>query len=55
MTDIEREEAIRDLATSQDHEVDADAKVSEGDNNGAYVQAWVWVSFVDTPLDKELE
>jgi hypothetical protein len=33
--------------------IDDDAKVSEGDDNGAYVQAWVWVSFEGTPLDKE--
>jgi hypothetical protein len=33
-------------------EIDDDAKVSEGGDNGAYVQAWVWVSFEDTPLDK---
>ncbi len=24
-------------------EVDADARVALGDDNGAYVQAWVWV------------
>ena len=28
-------------------------KISEGGDNGAYVSAWVWVSFADTPLDKE--
>jgi len=28
-------------------------KVAEGDSNGAFVQAWVWVSFEGTPLDKE--
>ena len=33
-------------------EVDSDAKVSEGDDNGAYVQAWVWVDFEGTPLCK---
>lgn len=25
-------------------EVDADAPVSKGDDEGAYVQAWVWIS-----------
>jgi len=34
-------------------EIDDNAKLSEGDDNGAYVQAWVWVSFVDTEFDKE--
>lgn len=34
-------------------EIDDDAVVSEGDDNGAYVQAWVWVSFADTELDKD--
>jgi len=34
-------------------EIDDNAKLSEGDDNGTYVQAWVWVSFADTELDKE--
>ena len=34
-------------------EVDDNAKLSEGDDNGTYVQAWVWVSFAETELDKE--
>ena len=34
-------------------EVDDNAKLSEGDDNGAYVQAWIWVTFSGTPLDKE--
>ena len=34
-------------------EIDANAVVSDGDDNGAYVQAWVWVDFDGTPLDKE--
>ena len=25
-------------------EIDDNAKLSEGDDNGTYVQAWVWVS-----------
>jgi hypothetical protein len=29
--------------------------VSDGDENGAFVLAWVWVSFVDTELDKDNE
>jgi len=62
MSDIAtRNEAIRELACEQhdlqskegELEIDSDAKVSEGDDNGAYVQAWVWVSFADTEFDKE--
>jgi hypothetical protein len=26
--------------------------ISEGDDNGAYVRAWFWVSFEGTDLDK---
>lgn len=38
-----------------DHVSDKDipAMVSEGDDNGAYVKAWVWVDFAETELDKE--
>ena len=35
--------------------LDAHVMVSEGEDNGAYVRAWVWVSFEGTPLDKEEE
>ncbi len=54
----ERDTAIRDLAREQQHvdgelEFDHGATISEGDDNGAYVQAWAWVSFSGTPLDKE--
>lgn len=36
-------------------EIDDDAKLSEGSDNGTYVQAWVWVSFAGTKFDKEQE
>jgi hypothetical protein len=36
-------------------EVDESAIVSEGDDNGAYVSAWLWVPFEGTALDKDLE
>lgn len=36
-------------------EVDDNAVVSEGEDNGAYVQAWVWVDFARTEFDKEPE
>lgn len=52
-----RRNAIIKLAFDQCHkdgevEVDDNAAVSEGDDNGAYVQAWVWVDFSGTPFDK---
>ena len=34
-------------------EFDDDAVVSEGSDNGAYVEGWIWVGFEGTPLDKE--
>lgn len=34
-------------------EIDDNAELSEGDDNGTYVQAWVWVSFGDTKYDKD--
>ena len=36
-------------------EIDENAQLSEGNDNGCYVQAWVWVSFGGTPFDKEKE
>jgi hypothetical protein len=33
-------------------EIDSNAKLSEGDDNGTYVQAWVWVPFAGTVLCK---
>lgn len=36
-------------------EFDDTPAVAEGEDNGAYVQAWVWVSFDGTPLDKHQE
>jgi hypothetical protein len=58
--DPDREAAILELAGEQwaedgKVEIDDDAKVSEGDANGAYVQAWVWVDFHGTDLDKDEE
>ncbi len=53
-----RDEQIRDLARdthgSGGHlEIDDNAIVSEGDDNGCYVAAWVWLSFSGTKFDKE--
>ncbi len=58
--EIDREIQIVQLAKAQYHregelEFDDDAMVSEGDDNGAYVRCWRWVSFSGTPLDKEVE
>lgn len=54
-----RNSAIRAMAQEEGRdgelEVDDGAIVSEGEDNGAYVQAWVWVDFYGTPLNKEKE
>lgn len=34
-------------------EIDDNAVVSHGTDNGAYVQAWVWVSFANSRFDKD--
>ena len=52
-----RSEIIR-LAREQHQEegvveIDDTAQVSEGDDNGCYVAAWVWLDFADTKFDKE--
>lgn len=54
----EREVAIQELAKGLHHsegdlEFDDDATVSEGSDNGAYVQCWKWIDFTDTEFDKE--
>ncbi len=40
------------LAREGELEFDDDAIASDGDDNGAYLQAWVWVDFSGTSLDK---
>ena len=40
------------LAREGELEFDDDAIASEGDDNGAYLQAWAWVDFCGTNLDK---
>lgn len=59
-TETDRASAIRKLAYDTKHsdgelEIDDNAIVSEGDENGAYVAAWVWVSFDGTRLSKLCE
>jgi len=52
------DDAVRTLARKDpkvregELEIDPDAPISYGGDNGAYVQAWLWVSFADTPLDR---
>ena len=36
-------------------EIDDNALLSEGNENGCYVAAWVWCDFAGTPFDKEKE
>lgn len=53
-----RNEVIRGFAKLEHGEegcieVDEDAEVSEGEENGAYVQAWVWVDFDRSELSAE--
>ncbi len=53
-----RNREIRKLASESpklkegELELDSNAKVSEGHDNGAYVQVWMWVPFDGTALDK---
>jgi hypothetical protein len=58
--DTKRQEIVRELARRQhnvgdDLQIDPGAVVSEGDDNGCYVAAWIWVNFKGTALDKDLE
>jgi hypothetical protein len=53
-----RAEVIRlahdsDLVVDGQLEIDEDAVVSFGGDNGAYIQAWLWVDFEGTALSKE--
>lgn len=53
-----RRETLRQMADDQHGEeggleIDGDAATSEGNDNGAYVAAWLWVDFAGTPFDKE--
>lgn len=54
------DEEMRELAGQQygregECEIDDDAVISRGEDNGAYVQAWVWVEYPETqdPNDSE--
>jgi hypothetical protein len=55
-----RRAALREMADEQHGEeggieIDGDAATSEGDDNGSYVAAWLWVDFAETPFDKEAD
>jgi hypothetical protein len=58
--DRQRREAIIMFAWEKHHRdgeveidlTDDEKDVSEGNDNGAYVRAWVWVDFSDTTLCK---
>ena len=50
MTDSDIIHAARAMyADGDDVQIDADAKISRGDDCGAYVQAWVWVPYPEPP------
>jgi len=54
----ERRMEIIQLARQQCHvegavEIDDDAILSEGNDNGCYVRSWVWADFNGTKFDKE--
>jgi hypothetical protein len=47
VTDDEIREAARQQYGQNDEtQIDDNAVVSRGDDEGAYVQAWVWVGFI---------
>lgn len=48
-------ELARQYESEGDLELDDGAVVSEGDDNGAYVQMWKWVPFEATELCKDKE
>ena len=46
-------ELARENDGSDELEIDDDAILSEGWDNGCFVSAWLWVEFDGTELDKE--
>lgn len=60
MRKLLRHKKIVEMAKAKHHrdgevEIDGNALLSEGDSNGTYVQAWVWVDFAGTEFDKDKE
>lgn len=57
-TDPERYAKIVELAKplcNDELEIDEGADLSEGDDNGTWIAAWVYVDFAGTDLDKEAD
>lgn len=54
---LERDAYILAVRTAQEGELEFDdcAVVAIGDDNGAYVSGYSWVSFAGTPCDKDVE
>lgn len=51
-----RHRCIAGMVDTRDEDFECDGSiVSEGEDNGAYVMGWRWVSFCGTPFDKEKE
>lgn len=46
LSDDDIRKLAREIYSSDEVQVDSNAKVSRGDDEGAYVQAWVWVGFI---------
>lgn len=52
----DRDRQIAEMAETKDGEVEVDGAItSEGDDNGSYVLAWLWIDFEGTDLDKKLD
>jgi len=49
-TEKYREAAQRSLGTEDNIEIDDDAPISKGNDSGAFVQAWIWVSNEDAGI-----
>ena len=45
--------ARQDSRIGDELEIDCNAEVSLGSDNGCFVQAWLWVDFTGTEFDKE--
>jgi hypothetical protein len=59
-TDAQENRAVIELARKQwsadSHcEIEDNARVSHGEDNGAYVAAWLWVDFAGSGLDKNID
>ena len=48
-------ELAREQRQEEGLEIDNDARISEGNDNGCYVAAWVWADFAESKFDKVKE